>query len=225
MKIVGFEANNGVRLGVVEGDTVIDLQAADASVPGDLGEVSAPQQWRPETARRSRQKSAGLRAPPARRVEIRACRWRSPARSSASASIISTTSRKGRRRDNIPKFPSIFFRVLTSFMPHLQPLIRPKKSIQLDYEAEMVVIIGKRAKHLTLDNAIDCIAGYSCVERRLGARVSAPHHAVGHGQEFRPHRQHRPLDGDRRRIAARRQGPQDREPAQRQHHAIVQHRT
>ena len=39
MKIVGFEANNGVRLGVVEGDNVIDLQAVDANVPADLGEV------------------------------------------------------------------------------------------------------------------------------------------------------------------------------------------
>ena len=34
MKIVGFEANNGLRLGVVEGDAVIDLQAVDATVPG-----------------------------------------------------------------------------------------------------------------------------------------------------------------------------------------------
>ena len=39
MKIVSFEANNGVRLGVVEGDAVIDLQAVDASIPSDLGEA------------------------------------------------------------------------------------------------------------------------------------------------------------------------------------------
>ena len=32
----------------------------------------------------------------------------------------------------------------------------------LDYEGELVVIIGKRAKHLTMDNASSCIAGYSC---------------------------------------------------------------
>lgn len=38
MKIVGFETNNGVRLGVVEQDMVVDLQAADATVPTDLGE-------------------------------------------------------------------------------------------------------------------------------------------------------------------------------------------
>ena len=39
MKIVGFEANVGLRLGVVEGDQVIDLQAVDQSIPSDLGEV------------------------------------------------------------------------------------------------------------------------------------------------------------------------------------------
>ncbi len=50
---------------------------------------------------------------------------------------------------------------MTSLVPHLHPLMRPKKSIQFDYEGEMVVIIGKRAKHLTLENATDCVAGYS----------------------------------------------------------------
>lgn len=38
MKIVGFETNNGVRLGVIDGDNVVDLQAVDASIPTDLGE-------------------------------------------------------------------------------------------------------------------------------------------------------------------------------------------
>ena len=38
MKIVGFEANSALHLGVVEGDQVIDLQAVDKSIPGDLGE-------------------------------------------------------------------------------------------------------------------------------------------------------------------------------------------
>ena len=70
--------------------------------------------------------------------------------------------KEGPQKDNIPKFQSIFFRVLTSLTPHLQPLMRPIKSIQLDYEAEMVVVIGKRAKHLTMDNATDCVAGYTC---------------------------------------------------------------
>jgi len=70
--------------------------------------------------------------------------------------------KEGPQRDNIPKYPSIFFRVLTSFAPHLAPIMRPRVSIQFDYEAELVAIVGKRAKHLTLANAVDCIAGYTC---------------------------------------------------------------
>src|SRR5687768_9924900 len=41
MKIVGFEANGGVRLGIAENDEVIDLQAVDSRVPTDLGQVLA----------------------------------------------------------------------------------------------------------------------------------------------------------------------------------------
>ena len=38
MRIVGFEAGGALHLGVVEGDAVIDLQAVDPAIPGDLGE-------------------------------------------------------------------------------------------------------------------------------------------------------------------------------------------
>ena len=38
MRIVGFETEGGRRLGIVEGDNVIDLQAIDPRVPNDLGE-------------------------------------------------------------------------------------------------------------------------------------------------------------------------------------------
>src|ERR1700738_1545560 len=38
MKIVGFQTNEGLRLGVVEGEEVIDLQSVDKNAPNDLGE-------------------------------------------------------------------------------------------------------------------------------------------------------------------------------------------
>src|SRR5258706_15559977 len=38
MKVVGFNTKEGLHLGVVEGQEVIDLQAVDASAPNDLGE-------------------------------------------------------------------------------------------------------------------------------------------------------------------------------------------
>jgi len=61
-----------------------------------------------------------------------------------------------------PEYPSFFMRGATSMVGHQSAIIRPKASMNLDYEAELAVIIGKRAKHLTDANALDCIAGYSC---------------------------------------------------------------
>jgi 2-keto-4-pentenoate hydratase/2-oxohepta-3-ene-1,7-dioic acid hydratase in catechol pathway len=161
MKIVGFEANGGVRLGVVEGDAVIDLQAADATVPTDLGDV----------LRRSNGDLKALgdlarKAPASARRPIAGLKFALPVARPGKIICLGLNYldhvKEGPQKDNIPKFQSIFFRMLTSMVPHLQPIIRPRVSIQLDYEAEMVVIIGKRVKHLTLANAYDCIAGYSC---------------------------------------------------------------
>lgn len=60
-----------------------------------------------------------------------------------------------------PEYPSFFMRGPSSLTPHLGPIIRPRVSDKLDYEAELAFIVGKKARHLTLDNALDCIAGYS----------------------------------------------------------------
>ncbi len=61
-----------------------------------------------------------------------------------------------------PEYPSFFMRGATSQVAHNQPIVRPKASTKLDYEAELAVVIGKHARHLTRANALDCVAGYSC---------------------------------------------------------------
>jgi 2-keto-4-pentenoate hydratase/2-oxohepta-3-ene-1,7-dioic acid hydratase in catechol pathway len=43
----------------------------------------------------------------------------------------------------------------------LAPIIRPSVSDKLDYEAELAFIVGKKARNLTKENALDCVAGYS----------------------------------------------------------------
>lgn len=60
-----------------------------------------------------------------------------------------------------PEYPSFFMRGPSSMTAHLSPIVRPKVSDKLDYEAELAFIVGKKARHLTLDNALDCVAGYS----------------------------------------------------------------
>jgi 2-keto-4-pentenoate hydratase/2-oxohepta-3-ene-1,7-dioic acid hydratase in catechol pathway len=60
-----------------------------------------------------------------------------------------------------PEYPSFFMRGPSSLASHNTPLIRPKVSDKLDYEAELAFIVGKRARNLNRENALDCIAGYS----------------------------------------------------------------
>ena len=60
-----------------------------------------------------------------------------------------------------PEYPSFFMRGPSSMTAHLSPIIRPQVSDKLDYEAELAFIIGKKARHLTLENALDCVAAYS----------------------------------------------------------------
>jgi 2-keto-4-pentenoate hydratase/2-oxohepta-3-ene-1,7-dioic acid hydratase in catechol pathway len=161
MNIVSFEANGQMRLGVVEGDAVVDLQAADGSLPGDLGEV----------LRRSNGDLVPLadlarKAPASARRSLSGLKFALPVARPGKIICLGLNYldhvKEGPQRDNIPKYPSIFFRVLTSFVPHLTLLMRPRVSIQLDYEAELTAVVGRRAKHLTLENAVDCIAGYTC---------------------------------------------------------------
>ncbi len=61
-----------------------------------------------------------------------------------------------------PEYPSFFMRGGTSQVAHNEPIIRPRASTKLDYEAELAVIIGSRARHLTKGNALSCVAGYAC---------------------------------------------------------------
>lgn len=58
-----------------------------------------------------------------------------------------------------PKFPSLFIRTPDSFTAHNQPLIRPPESDKLDYEGEIVIIIGKEGRRIAEEDAYDHIAG------------------------------------------------------------------
>ena len=65
------------------------------------------------------------------------------------------------KRDNTEQ-PAIFLRLPESQLGHLQPMIRPKESTQLDYEAEIAVIIGKPGRRISQQDSWGHIAGYSC---------------------------------------------------------------
>ncbi|MDB5848699.1 MAG: 5-carboxymethyl-2-hydroxymuconate isomerase [Rhodoferax sp.] len=57
--------------------------------------------------------------------------------------------------------PLLFMRVAESQTAHLQPLLLPPESIQLDYEGEIAVVIGKAGRRIREEDAWDHVAGYS----------------------------------------------------------------
>ena len=61
-----------------------------------------------------------------------------------------------------PEYPSFFMRGATSLAAHNAPIVRPLVSDKFDYEAELAVIVGRRARHLTPQNALQAVAGYTC---------------------------------------------------------------
>jgi 2-keto-4-pentenoate hydratase/2-oxohepta-3-ene-1,7-dioic acid hydratase in catechol pathway len=61
----------------------------------------------------------------------------------------------------IPNYPTIFARFASSLVGHGAPIIRPRVSTRLDYEGEMVAVIGKGGRHIAVEDALAHVAGYS----------------------------------------------------------------
>jgi acylpyruvate hydrolase len=61
----------------------------------------------------------------------------------------------------IPEFPVLFARFPSSLIGHNAPIILPKVSEQLDWEAELVVILSKGGKNIAEADALNHVAGYS----------------------------------------------------------------
>ena len=93
-----------------------------------------------------------------------------------------------------PKYPSMFMRTPRSFVGHNAPLVRPRASAQLDYEGELVLIIGKPGRHIKESDALDHIAAVTlCNEGTIRDWVRHAKFNVTQGKNFELHRQPRPV--------------------------------
>jgi len=64
----------------------------------------------------------------------------------------------------LPKYPSVFMRTPGSLVGHLQPVVRPRESKQLDYEGEIAIIIGKAGRRIPQKTAETHIAGLTVLQ-------------------------------------------------------------
>jgi 2-keto-4-pentenoate hydratase/2-oxohepta-3-ene-1,7-dioic acid hydratase in catechol pathway len=68
----------------------------------------------------------------------------------------------------IPREPVLFSKYATALIGHGEPIVLPAVSKKVDYEAELVIVVGKRGRHLKAATAADHAAGYT-----IGHDVSA----------------------------------------------------
>lgn len=151
MRLLTFETSAGVSWGMVTDSGVVDLGARRGGTLLDVvraGEMLS-----------IAESSANLDAdfgiddvcflPPVHAPEKIACIG------------VNYANRNAEYRDNSkdPEWPSLFMRTIDSFTGHNQPLWRPPESQQLDYEGEIVIVIGKTGHRIPESEALDYIGG------------------------------------------------------------------
>jgi 2-keto-4-pentenoate hydratase/2-oxohepta-3-ene-1,7-dioic acid hydratase in catechol pathway len=158
MKFTTFLHDGRARLGVVDGDQLIDLSASQPQVPADLRAALA----------------AGIDLAAAARAAIASGAPRLPLAAQSFAPLVPEPgkiiclglnyfdhAKEGGREK--PEYPWFFFRGATSLVAHGAPGILPKVSGKFDYEAELALVIGRRVpRHVTQENAPGYVFGYTC---------------------------------------------------------------
>jgi 2-keto-4-pentenoate hydratase/2-oxohepta-3-ene-1,7-dioic acid hydratase in catechol pathway len=62
---------------------------------------------------------------------------------------------------NLPKQPDVGYRAVNALIAHGEPVIIPRDATKMQYEGELAVVIGKKAKHLSEAEALSCVLGYT----------------------------------------------------------------
>ena len=70
-------------------------------------------------------------------------------------------ARKRGETPNIPQKPDMGYRAVNALIAHDEPVVIPRDATKVQYEGEIAVVIGKRAKHLSEADALSCVFGYT----------------------------------------------------------------
>jgi acylpyruvate hydrolase len=159
MKIIRFHSPDGCRLGVLTGDGLADLSELRPDAPRDiaallklgpavLAEVeTSAKAARPAQIRQMEQVKVAL---PIANLSKFICLG------------LNYQDHVAESKNIRPQYPTLFLRVPTSLVAHGESIERPQASVQLDYEAELAVIIGRSLRNASSEEALSAVAGYSC---------------------------------------------------------------
>ena len=155
MKLATYLSEQGPRAAVLSGTGLIDLQQADASLPSDV--ISLLQQEDGLARAQAVAESAAGES-------LGDVRLLSPVQHPQKIICVGANYADHAAESGmaIPEEPIIFSKFATALCAPGDNILLPKVGAKVDYEAELVAVIGKQGKNIPQAEAMDYVAGYCC---------------------------------------------------------------
>jgi 2-keto-4-pentenoate hydratase/2-oxohepta-3-ene-1,7-dioic acid hydratase in catechol pathway len=154
MRLASFQASNVASYGVVTDKGIVDLGARIGNKYADLKSLIA-QNGLAEAQRHLKN------APDFKESEIT---WLPVIPNPGKIVCVGLNYEEHRAETGRDKTenPALFLRVAESQLGHRQPMLRPRESTHLDFEAEIALVIGRPGRRISQQDSWSHIAGYSC---------------------------------------------------------------
>ncbi|MBM3149258.1 MAG: fumarylacetoacetate hydrolase family protein [Chloroflexi bacterium] len=165
MPLVMFKKDDVCRLGAVREGKVVDLYAANSRIPSDMLSFLEAGEAAMEAARTVLDDPPGSCIYPLSEVTFRAP---VPNPRKVFGIGLNYTDHAVESGRPIPPEPVLFNKLPTAIIGPNEPILLPEESDEVDYEVELVCIIGKRGRRISKEDAYHYIAGYT-----VGNDVSA----------------------------------------------------
>ncbi len=158
MKLATFTHAGATRIGVVDGDEMVDLSVAAPELPQEMIAFLEAGPEAMEAARAALGNGARIALAD---VKLEAPIARPPKFLAVGLNYADHVAESGMES---PEHPTIFNKQSTCVTGPTDPVHVPKASHVLDYEGELGFVIGRRGRHVSRDDAADYIAGYLVVD-------------------------------------------------------------
>jgi len=160
MRLVTFQNSGSPRVGaLVNGDAqVVDLAAADPQIPADMLGVLAGGE-----ALMARAQQAAQEAGSTQRLDAASVRLLAPVPRPGKIICIGLNYRDHAAETGqaVPDYPTVFAKYANVVVGPGEAIVLPKVTEEIDYEAELAVVIGRRAKDVPEAEALRYVAGYT----------------------------------------------------------------
>ena len=164
MRLATIQTPDGPRAVVFQGDGYIDLHAADPALPTGVRQLLEGGAAMLQAAKAAAGRADAVRIPAAG-VKLLPPIPDPPKIICMGLNYRDHAAETGAK---IPSEPVLFSKFSTALIGPEEAIVLPPVSQKVDYEAELVLVIGKKGRHLTAASALEHLAGYT-----IGHDVSA----------------------------------------------------